>query len=85
MRIAPPGWLPDAQTEPEALIKEARRRQRAAGLRPGWPLRWCWRAWRGWRLAWPGTGLAVLARMVIPGRRRRRYRDRSRAASAPRC
>jgi hypothetical protein len=28
VRIAPPGWLPDARTGPEALIKEARRRQR---------------------------------------------------------
>ena len=29
MRVAPPGWLPDARTGPEALIKEARRRQQA--------------------------------------------------------
>ena len=27
MTTAPPGWLPDAGTEPEALIREARRRQ----------------------------------------------------------
>ena len=35
MRIAPPGWLPDARTEPEALIKEARRRQRRRRLAVG--------------------------------------------------
>ncbi len=35
MRIAPPGWLPDAQTEPEALIREARRRQRRRWLMIG--------------------------------------------------
>jgi hypothetical protein len=35
MRIAPPGWLPDARTEPEALIKEARRRQRRRWLAAG--------------------------------------------------
>jgi hypothetical protein len=35
MRIAPPGWLPDARTEPEALIKEARRRQRRRWLAVG--------------------------------------------------
>ena len=36
MRIAPPGWLAEARVGPEALIKEARRRQRrrwfAAGV-----------------------------------------------------
>ena len=35
MRIAPPGWLPDARTGPEALIKEARRRQRRRWLAAG--------------------------------------------------
>ena len=35
MRIAPPGWLPEARTEPEALIKEARRRQRRRWLAAG--------------------------------------------------
>jgi hypothetical protein len=35
MRIAPPGWLPDARTQPEALIKEARRRQRRRWLAVG--------------------------------------------------
>ena len=35
MRLAPPGWLPDARTEPEALIKEARRRQRRRWLAAG--------------------------------------------------
>jgi hypothetical protein len=39
VRIAPPdwlpGWLPDARTEPEALIKEARRRQRRRWLAVG--------------------------------------------------
>ncbi len=35
MRLAPPGWLPDARTEPEALIKEARRRQRRRWLAVG--------------------------------------------------
>ena len=35
MRIAPPGWPPDARTGPEALIKEARRRQRRRWLAVG--------------------------------------------------
>ena len=35
MRIAPPGWPPEARTEPEALIKEARRRQRRRWLAVG--------------------------------------------------
>ena len=35
MRSAPPGWLPDARTGPEALIKEARRRQRRRWLAVG--------------------------------------------------
>ena len=35
MRIAPPGWLPDARTGPEALIREARRRQRRRWLAAG--------------------------------------------------
>jgi hypothetical protein len=35
MRIAPPGWPPDAETGPEALIKEARRRQRRRWLAAG--------------------------------------------------
>ena len=35
MRIAPPGWPPDARTEPAALIKEARRRQRRRWLAAG--------------------------------------------------
>jgi hypothetical protein len=35
MRIAPPGWSPDARTEPEALIREARRRQRRRWLAAG--------------------------------------------------
>ena len=35
MRIAPPGWPPDARTELEALIKEARRRQRHRWLAVG--------------------------------------------------
>jgi len=35
MRIAPPGWLAEARTEPEALIKEARRRQRRRWLVAG--------------------------------------------------
>jgi len=35
VRIAPPGWLPDAWTAPEALIKEARRRQRRRWLAVG--------------------------------------------------
>ena len=35
MRIVPPGWLPDARTEPEALIKEARRRQHRRWLAVG--------------------------------------------------
>jgi hypothetical protein len=35
MRTAPPGWLPDARTEPEALIREARSRQRRRWLAAG--------------------------------------------------
>ena len=35
MRIGPPDWLPDARTEPEALIKEARRRQHRRWLAVG--------------------------------------------------
>jgi hypothetical protein len=35
VRIAPPGWPPEARTEPEALIKEARRRQRRRWLAVG--------------------------------------------------
>jgi hypothetical protein len=35
VRIAPPGWLPDAGTGPEALIREARRRQRRRWLAAG--------------------------------------------------
>ena len=35
MRLAPPGRLADARTEPEALIKEARRRQRRRWLAAG--------------------------------------------------
>jgi hypothetical protein len=35
VRIAPPGWPPDVRTEPEALIKEARRRQRRRWLAAG--------------------------------------------------
>ena len=35
MRIAPPGGLPDTRTGPEALIKEARRRQRRRWLAVG--------------------------------------------------
>ena len=35
MRIAPPGGLAEARTEPEALIKEARRRQRRRWLAVG--------------------------------------------------
>ena len=35
MKIAPHGGLPDARTEPEALIKEARRRQRRRWLAAG--------------------------------------------------
>jgi hypothetical protein len=35
VKIAPPGWLPDARTGPEALIKEARRRQRRRWLAVG--------------------------------------------------
>jgi len=35
VRIAPPGWPPEARTEPEALIKEARRRQRRRWLAAG--------------------------------------------------
>ena len=35
MRITPPGWPPDARPEPEALIKEARRRQRRRWLAAG--------------------------------------------------
>jgi hypothetical protein len=35
MKIAPHGGLPDARTEPEALIKEARRRQRRRWLAVG--------------------------------------------------
>ena len=35
MRSAPPGWRPDARTGPEALIKEARRRQRRRWLAVG--------------------------------------------------
>jgi hypothetical protein len=35
MRIAPPGWLPEARTEPEARIREARRRQRRRWLAAG--------------------------------------------------
>lgn len=35
MRIAPPGWPADAGTQPEALIKEARRRQRRRWLAAG--------------------------------------------------
>ncbi|MGH3152477.1 MAG: hypothetical protein ACRDOB_17360 [Streptosporangiaceae bacterium] len=35
MRIAPPGCLPDAGTQPDALIKEARRRQRRRRLAIG--------------------------------------------------
>ena len=34
MKTAPPAGLPDTRTDPEALIKEARRRQRR-----------CWRTW----------------------------------------
>jgi hypothetical protein len=32
VKTAPPGWLPDAGTDPEALIREARRRQRRRWL-----------------------------------------------------
>jgi hypothetical protein len=35
MRLAPPSWPAQAQTEPEALIKEARRRQRRRWLAAG--------------------------------------------------
>jgi len=35
VRSAPPGWLPDTRTGPEALIKEARRRQRRRWLAAG--------------------------------------------------
>ena len=35
MRVAPPGWRPEARTGPEALIKEARRRQRRRWLAAG--------------------------------------------------
>ncbi len=35
MQTAPPGWLPDAGTEPEAVIREARRRQRRRWLAAG--------------------------------------------------
>lgn len=35
MTAAPPGWLPDTGADPEALIKEARRRQRRRYLRTG--------------------------------------------------
>jgi len=35
VRIAPPGWPPEARTEPEALIKEARRRQHRRWLAAG--------------------------------------------------
>jgi len=35
MRVAPPGWPADAGTQPEALIKEARRRQRRRWLAAG--------------------------------------------------
>ncbi len=32
MTAAPPGWLPEAGIEPEAVIREARRRQRRRWL-----------------------------------------------------
>jgi hypothetical protein len=35
MTAAPPGWLPDTGTDPQALIKEARGRQRRRYLRTG--------------------------------------------------
>ncbi|HEX4660984.1 MAG TPA: hypothetical protein VH307_26635 [Streptosporangiaceae bacterium] len=35
MRTAPASWLPDPRTQPEALIKEARRRQRRRWLAAG--------------------------------------------------
>ena len=35
MTAAPPGWLPDTSADPEALIKEARSRQRRRYLRTG--------------------------------------------------
>ena len=35
MKTAPPGWPPDARAAPEALIKEARRRQRRRWLAAG--------------------------------------------------
>jgi hypothetical protein len=35
MQTAPPGWLPDPGTEPEAVIREARRRQRRRWLAAG--------------------------------------------------
>ena len=38
MKIAPPGWLPDARTLPEDLIKEACRRQRRRHVLTGIPL-----------------------------------------------
>jgi hypothetical protein len=35
MTAAPPGWLPDTGADPQALIKEARRRQRRRHLWTG--------------------------------------------------
>lgn len=35
MKTAPPGWLPDTGADTEALIKEARRRQRRRYLLTG--------------------------------------------------
>ena len=35
MATAPPGWLPDTRREPQALIREARRRQRRRWLAAG--------------------------------------------------
>jgi len=35
MKTASPGWLPDAEIAPAALIKEARRRQRRRYMAAG--------------------------------------------------
>ena len=82
MKTAPPLGLPG--TQPEALIKEARRRQRRSRLAVGVAV-----------VAVLGGAAGVAAglaagqrsppRRGVASARRRRARHRFRAASAPRC
>ena len=70
MKTAPPGWLPDTRMGPEALIKEARRRQRRRWLAVGMAVAAVLAGVAGVAAGWPGIRLAVQARAVIRGRRR---------------